>query len=257
MINVFITIFFIYRLKTINASNNELYELQLRLFQIPSLETLNVSHNDLLSLPGPDVLLEISGTSSDTDSNEAMQNCWLCTRLEHLDASHNHIRQLPEMFGHTLHLRKLDMAYNEIKAIPRSLSKAHFLEQADFSHNCLGLCPDPSNLSSLPQSVQRLNLSNNKLDCIPHAVVSITSLRLLNCGENLIASLPYKQQWRLPHLESLILCDNKLTGIEGSTEFPDSFAKSLTCLDVSHNRLKKFPEAVLMLKMAVSFDFKG
>jgi Leucine-rich repeat (LRR) protein len=242
------------RLKTINASYNMLSELPLHLFQIPSLETLIASHNDLSDLPGSDMLLETSGTWSDTDSNEAIENCWLCTRLKHLDVSHNHIRLLPEMFGYTLHLRRLDVAYNNIKAIPRSLSKAHFLEQADLSHNRLGLCPDPSNFSSLPRSIQRLNVSNNELDCIPHDVVSITSLQLLNCAGNLIASLPCKQHWRLPHLKSLILRDNKVTGI---TAFPDSFSKSLTFLDMSNNRLKKFPEAVFTLKMAETLSFKG
>lgn len=200
--------------------------------------------------------METVSTSGDSDSNELMEKYWLCTRLEYLDASHNRLCRLPETFGLVLHLRKLNVAHNEITRIPLSVSKCRLLEQVDLSHNCVGLATDPNNLVSLPKSVQKLNLSSNKLACIPQSVLSITSLRQLDCADNSIVSLPYKQLWKLPHLESLILRKNKLSGT-GGTDFPDSFGKTLTRLDLSHNKLKKFPEAVLGLKMAVSLDFEG
>lgn len=248
-------IVFLCRLKVLNASRNELEELPLRLFQILSLEVLDVSRNSLTSLPGPDVLSET--VSSESGSSDAAQRCWLCTWLKELDASHNCLVRLPETFGDVLHLRKLNVSDNRISILSRSLSKAPFLEQVDLSNNCLGAGGIDNNLNSLPKSIQRLKVCGNNLGFMPRSLLSITGLRRLDCSSNSIGHLPYKQEWHLPSLESLILRDNNLGSTEGTIGLPDSFGKSLTFLDLSHNQLKKFPDALLGLKMIVCLNLEG
>lgn len=236
--------------KFLNASRNELEVLPLLLFQIPSLETLDVSGNHLTSLPGP---VTLSGAvSGQIASSDMTHHLWLCRQLKELDASDNCLSRLPETFGDVQQLRKLRLTRNKIALLPQSLCKAGCLELADLGDNCLGSSA-LSSLTYLPNSIQKLILSGNKLGCIPCPLLSFSRLRYLDCANNSILSLPDKGEWHLPHLDSLILHDNQLGD---DVELPDSFGKSVTLLDLSHNQLKKFPQGVLGLKLAVSIKLK-
>ena len=246
----------IHRLRVLNASRNELEELCLRLFQIASLEILDVSQNLLTSLPGPDLS---ETTSSESSSSDAIERCnwWLCTWLKELNVSHNYLTRLPETFGDVLHLRKLIVSDNKISTLAKSLSRVRFLEDVDLSGNCLGSAGINSNLEHLPKSIQKLKVSGNNFGFMPRSLLSISGLRRLDCANNSIVHLPYKKEWNLPRLESLYLHENNLGGSEGNVELPDSFAKSLTFLNLSHNQLKKFPPSVLELKLAVWLNLEG
>ena len=242
------------RLKVFNASRNQLKRLPLRLFQIPSLEILNVSRNSLTSLPGPDQFLE---TSSDSGSLELAEPRWLCTWLKELNVAHNALTQLPESFGNVLQLRKLNLSNNKLNSIAQSLCKARFLEHIDLSVNCLGAASIEANLNYLPDSVQILKLCGNDFSFMPMAVLKMMGLRRLYVAKNCISHLPYPQQWHLPHLEVLDLHDNKLDCGEGTILLPESFGKTLTYLDISHNQLTKFPRTILGLKRLICVKLEG
>ena len=228
-------------------------QISLHVFQIPSLEVINVSYNILSSLPGPGTLLETDG-----DSSEGTRRYWLCTQLKVLDASHNKLTRLPETFEEVLHLRKLNVCGNLLDRLPWTLCRARFLEQVDLSCNDFGSSEDTYHVMvCIPKYVQTLQISNNKLDEIPLSLAAMTSLRLLDCSKNKIASLPKKEEWSLPHLESFLASENELGGKDEELELPDSFSKSLTHLDLRHNQLKKFPKAILALKQIVYLELEG
>lgn len=241
----------------LNVSTNELTDISLHVFRIPTLEMLDVSHNKITVLPGADDLMETTSTGT-TASRETSENVWLCTRLKKLLASHNHLKRLPETFGDVLNLLKLDVSFNELRILPRSLSKARFLERANLDNNSLGSATDVDfSFSCLPRCVKRLSVSNNSLKRIPHSLASITSLRELYCANNSMSSLPPKKEWELPHLELLNLSENEFGQMEGTMEFLESFSKSLTSLNLSHNGLKNFPEGILALQMVVYLNLEG
>lgn len=246
------------RLRVLNVSKNELDEMPVHVFHIPSLEVLNVSYNALSELPGPETLSDTISIVDGSESANSSQLRWLCRRLKELDASHNSITRLPEVFGDVLHLRRLNVANNELKVLPRSLAKARFLEQVDLSCNDLGSAVDVNlNLSCLPKSVHRLCISNNNLRVIPLSLCTITGLRYLDCASNNISVLPLKKEWCLPHLEALVVSGNNLGGTDRKIELPESFSKSLSSLSINDNQLKIFPEAVLGLKQVVYLHLDG
>jgi serine/threonine protein kinase/Leucine-rich repeat (LRR) protein len=239
-----------FRLKVIKANNNEMETVSLHVFRIPSLEVINVSCNKLYNLPGPEVLID-----TDNDSNE---NNWLCTQLKVLDVSHNKLKRLPEAFEKVLHLRKLNVRDNLLDRLPWTLCRDRFLEQVDLSCNKFGTAVDIYQVMiCLPKYVQTLEISDNDLDEIPLSLAAMTSLRLLDCSKNRIASLPKKGEWSLPYLESFLVSYNKLGSNGDDLELPDSFSKSLTHLDLRHNQLKEFPKAILALKQIVYIELEG
>lgn len=246
------------RLKVLKASWNVLEKLPLHVFRITSLEVLDVSHNKLKCLPGPDVASE-DYLSSESSSTANDKRPWLCYRLTELNVSHNCLDRLPETVGSALHLQKFNAAGNRLTSFPFSLSGARFLEQVNLSENNLQSEKSETETSMrwLSNSVQQLLLSGNNLDRIPPSVLSIGRLQKLDCANNSITSLPSEDEWQLPLLHTLILSRNNLGRNEGGIELPDSFSNSLIRLDMSHNQLMEFPEAVLKLKLLVSLKLDG
>jgi Leucine-rich repeat (LRR) protein len=105
----------------------------------------------------------------------------------------------------------LDMSSKMLTKLPQFLIDCTLIAQLDFSNNFLTTIPDwlgstmknllDANLSnnyltSLPPSfsclkLQRLNLSSNKFEYIPYAVLQISTLTSLDVSHNRLLVLPY------------------------------------------------------------------
>lgn len=94
-----------------------------------------------------------------------------------------------------------------------------------------------TSLPDLPDSVQILNVYDNRLSSLPENLPS--SLRILSASNNLLTSLPESLPARLHTLD---VSRNLLSGL------PENLPASLRVLNVSHNLLSSLPERLPALQ---------
>ena len=228
--------------KKLDLSRLELAELPDLIGELSSLEYLNVCHNQLTKLP---------------DS--------LCglTKLTGLNVSGNRLTTLPRDFPHLRNLRMLyfsmnypanlkfletisrikslellDISHNQIRELPRVMETMDNLKLLDISYNFLVYLPDF--LFSL--ELWWLNCCDNSLTEIPQQIYQLyPSLRSVDFSWNHLTELP-RELSILTALQELMLGHNKLTNI--SDYFYFERWRDLEKLDLSSNRLEKFPECI-------------
>ncbi|MDR2794057.1 MAG: AAA family ATPase [Treponema sp.] len=114
----------------------------------------------------------------------------------------------------------------------------------------LGLEHFPAELIDVPDIVQALNLSGNKLDELPPAISAFTALESIDLSGNRFSKLP-ETIINLQNLRKLKINDNDLV------ELPENIDRLflLETLDVSHNRLIRLPDSIKNLRRLKNFDF--
>ena len=198
---------------------------------------------------------------------------WRCVQLERLLLSHNHLVRLPWCLWALESLVYLEASHNKIKSLPQGgeeLSKS--IEDIDLSHNELEMVP--KFLFELP-CVKTVLLDHNRVESIPETVWTCGTLRELNLAHNRLMSLPWcepetslmpSQQEVGTGYTNLVKNSRQTLGVKvevmslrpgsvsgnqavpamqenpGVTEGCDY--SSLVKLDLSHNQLTHFPEAL-------------
>ena len=129
-----------------------------------------------------------------------------------LDLSRNRLKTLPELHLMYAHLRICFLFDNRFESLP--------------NHFC----------RSVPL-LERLDVSHNRLKCLPEAIEELRSLRELNLSNNQLHDIPIGLG-RLPHLELLNLAENQLEVL------PEMFGlewNRLSELNLRKNQLKRLP----------------
>lgn len=118
----------------------------------------------------------------------------------------------------------------------------------DLSRNHLAALPGTT-LASLQESLEHLQLEENRIVELPVEVGVLSRLCTLSCNRNRLASLP-RELGFLKHLEYLFLADNDLT------QLPDELGNcsSLRVLHVQHNRLQALPATLAGLHHLEEMD---
>ncbi|XP_022111025.1 leucine-rich repeat serine/threonine-protein kinase 1-like isoform X2 [Acanthaster planci] len=186
----------------------------------------------------------------ETDETQSQKKCnarWSDRQLHHFDGAWLTTNQ---DLWHTL--VKINLSHNALKTIPAVLLWGlPCLESLDISHNELGKLPGAETLDMLTETrLTHLKVSHNKL---VHPVLEMFMLPLLenlDLSHNDITSLNYKRfpsklvapdggevVWDWSNMMSLNLSHNQIVHIPRDI----STAKSLKKLNVSSNKLAKFP----------------
>ncbi|XP_059429264.1 receptor-like protein 6 [Corylus avellana] len=243
-----------------------------KIFQISTLRMLDLSDNDLLegSLPefplnGSLQTMELSGTNFSGTLPPSIGhlkmlstiNLWNCnfigpipdtiaslTQLVHLDMSHNSFSgSIPNSMGRLTKLVYLDMSVNNLGGSIPIFSMTKNLERLDLSENSLN-GPIPISLFSLP-SLRQVWLSKNQFSGFNNLEFSnnISSHCLLEridlSNNNLEGPLPIFFL-ELQGLQFLSLSSNHFNSSLQLSVIPK--LKNLYYLDLSHNKLKTFPD---------------
>ena len=211
-------------LLTLDLSKNNLREFPSWVYDsFPRLHRLFLSHNEIREIPatahGLRSLKELSMRYNYlTKITEAFIN--QCTALEKIDFSHNQLFTLPNYTPNTLsrlsHIRLSNNKLEEKKPfyIPRILLSVPSLQFLDISYNRITQLPELQYWSSrelrelvfsnnrickmnlnktvgkIWPKLSRLDLSHNKLDCLPSHIGYITTLCSLDVSHNPISVLP-------------------------------------------------------------------
>jgi Leucine-rich repeat (LRR) protein len=159
------------------------------LFTLTNLNYLCISHTCLAVL-------------SDEISN--------LTNLTNLVLHSNKIRELPPTLGKLRSLKVLDLSRNKLETIPNEITKLSLLSTLNLASNMLSVFPCMSQntkLSVLDLSgnefeefpdicytdlvhLTEVKLNGNKLKVVPPTVKNLSSLKVLDLGDNELTSVP-------------------------------------------------------------------
>lgn len=183
---------------------------------------------------------------------------------EQLDFSNLGLSVFPQVqvpYSHLAHIKDLNLSGNSISSLPASLYSCSALAKLDISHNSLTAPFSVEAVRALSKHVPDLavlDISYNRIECLPANFAELCSVRKLNMGGNnfkefprqifdmrllrslslengitqtMLSSIPFS---RLESLEELILCKCKLTEVPA----PEIMnLKSLRILDLSNNEI--------------------
>lgn len=219
---------------------------------------------DLTALIGADNELETLPESMfpDVDYEAAMEsddNVPQFGGIMNLDLHGNLFRKLPMGLGRLPQLSKLNLSRNRLSidalgiisqistlrdlklaendlagALPASIENLQSLETLDLQEN---------KLTSLPQEIRALthlrslNISNNSMTSVPSELFTSMSVVELSASKNLFSGAFFKVD-SVPHLQTLHLAGNSLTDFCASATVA---LPSLKHLDLSMNRLSSLP----------------
>ncbi|KAI8480800.1 Leucine-rich repeat serine/threonine-protein kinase 1 [Branchiostoma belcheri] len=226
-------------LAEIDLSHNALCSIPAILpWGMNKLERLNLSHNALGALSLPE---------GREESNDI-----LCLRMVDMDVSHNRLQWVPPQLFLIPSLEKLNLSNNQLKSLEYALEdeitdlsnrptpgsgsrwRCEKLKILDVSHNQLTELPEAIKNS---KDLSRLILNHNKVKLLPNPWGC--PLDILDASSNLLRTLPASLEFFWSDtLRYLILKNNKLDEIRWEV----CRLKALTELNVSHNRLEKFPK---------------
>ncbi|CAM9866504.1 unnamed protein product [Ascophyllum nodosum] len=162
------------------------------------------------------------------------------------------LKEVPEELFQLVNLRTLNLASNSLKILPTAIGKLTKLKTMRLDSNKLEALPDLSALSaltdlsaggnslrgaealgSLPPSLSKLSLRDNRLGEVPFAVRSgLPALQVLDLSTNGIDTLPPLAA-ALPSLAELILDGNALRTLGDELARPSKLKK----LSVKSNRI--------------------
>ena len=211
--------------------------------QLSKNPTFNLTHRKITSLP------------------PSIKSCYHLTTII---LSHSRLTTFPIILASLSKLETIDLSYNNIrllsKTIIETLQNLSQLRSIDLSHNDLHSID--SSIATLIPSLQVLNIGSSKSSVFQfsEAFFNFENLHHLGMdGYNInfnftilslnIRSLSLSKtglsglgKYTFPHLESLILQENNISGLKDFGEFP-----SLTRLDLSNNLLVEIPEEVFKI----------
>ncbi|XP_060800359.1 protein phosphatase PHLPP-like protein isoform X2 [Amyelois transitella] len=247
-------------LRELYAAHNSLQHLA---FHGASLKILRAPHNKLETLTT--TVPPINLVEMDVSNNKLTSlPQWLsgCSDLTTLYASNNQLTSLPDhLFCSELSsLSKLRLAHNKIASIPSMPRLRAPLKELLLHDNCIQSLPE--NFFSVCDRLSILNLSNNRLNRLPHArgpsshclerlyltancltdnaadvITAFRGLKILHIAYNCLSSLPESCVNFWPEIEELVLSGNTLV------KLPDNLPQlnKIRVVRAHSNKLRSVP----------------
>uniref|UniRef100_A0A915AF19 non-specific serine/threonine protein kinase n=1 Tax=Parascaris univalens TaxID=6257 RepID=A0A915AF19_PARUN len=231
-------------LRSLSAANNVIEELEVPSdgWNAPMLESLSIEHNLLTELPEQVFSSRLPNLSTiDVSFNRLTHlpdTVWMAPRLRELSVANNCLSAMPTVAGCTLRPANR-LSSNDFRDGSISESRTfHSTVSTDDSLSISGRIDDPNitihelKRHNLWQASVRLARSDDS-DTESGAVVSSSTLTLLNVSHNYLKVVPTCLACCCPRLARLNISHNELTSL-GPVECLPS---RLRHLDVSHNQL--------------------
>ena len=273
-------------IRCVHLQRNGLKEVPLELFRLQAVLTIDLSDNEIGELPVARNLLgraSLDPGGRDAPKRDRLRLGWRCSQLQKLTLSHNRLASLPPCVWLLESLVTLEASNNALRSLPQgpeqvgALSRS--IEDVDVSHNELEMVPKC--LFELP-CVKTVLLDHNRVESLPESVWLCSTLRELNVSHNRLVSLPWcePEESLMPSQQeagtghtTLVKNSTKTSGVsvEVVALKPNRPSKgeqtsagvpavqdtpgiaegcdysSLLKLDLSHNQLTIFPEALACL----------
>ncbi|KAJ5077449.1 hypothetical protein M0811_05972 [Anaeramoeba ignava] len=230
----------LHSISKLNLAKNRISSLPESVSTMRNLSMLNLSSNNLQKLP---------------------QNIGNLVNLKELDLSENKLQSLPDEIGQLIFVYKLMLNGNQLKSLPQTFSHMKNLNVLNLSKNLFECVPPvlfsfsklqkltmsdcklrifPSNMILL-MTLKELNLSANNIRLLSPSIGMMRSLSELNLSNNKIAEIP-DSFFDLGNSPKASLCKIDFSGNQLG-EFSELWFRftNLQELDLSHNRIQKFP----------------
>ena len=236
-------------LRSLNISNileadNYFHSISTAVMELEELEELVVDNN-MMDYYG---LLPVLPTLKIL----SLKNCMIIsmgqilmnqtTQLEHLDLSHNILKNMYKISRASFNLKSLILNDNKITSLQiDDLKSFTELVLLDLSTNLISEIRYGSFDALKKLSILLLN--HNKLKHVQFYSYTLVNLSSLNLSKNLLHSLKNASFSHLKKLKSLILSDNVIKEIERGTF---SGLKKLENLNLNNNKLAEFDVNVLL-----------
>ncbi|XP_048737830.1 leucine-rich repeat serine/threonine-protein kinase 1-like isoform X4 [Ostrea edulis] len=203
------------KLRSLNASHNNLEMLPTEISNCTGLVELDASHNKLVAFPSP---WECKLSTLNLSHNEIVRfapsvELFWCATLRKLHLDFNFLEEMTESMVKLCCLQVLNLSNNKINVLQKpDVWDCKMLQILDLSGNKLGLSsgdtPLPNSRPKFPKRFSRastsmdnvsakitfpsflahclseLNLSDNCLDCVPPSVCQLVSLQTLDISRN-------------------------------------------------------------------------
>ena len=211
----------------IHLEDNSLKSLPLAFFQLPKLTYLNVSNNNLVELP--------------VDSSNIFQSGWKCINLKTLCISYNKLKCLPAAIWSMYELKELQANNNCITEIePPATKSCAKPKSINVSHN---------ELCNVPQQIflaEKVNISYNKLECLPDCIWTSKTLSNLNATNNQIKVLYFPvSPCNSKHKPLITPTGERMFASYKSESTVEPYnGNVLSSLDLSSNNLISFPKCL-------------
>ena len=228
-------------LQLMDVHGNRIHALPPGLANLSQLTNLNLSRNQLIDAAFPIISRMTSLRELHLAENVLHGSLPSCIsgleNLEILDIHENAITDLTENLGQLSKLRVLNVAGNKLLSLPFEQMARLPLTEILASRNRLEGILLPINIKNLP-TLRLLEVGRNALVSIMAAEVAMPSLQSLDISNNRIACLPSATVW--PGLQTLTASENRITSLPH--DFPT--LKSLKSLDVGGNNLAMINETI-------------
>jgi len=213
---------------------------------------LNLSHKELNTDS-----FEVALTNLVTEEKEKLHN-----KVNHLAVTHNLLSSVPDIISNLSNLTHLDFSNNSITLVCDAITSLPSLTHLYLRNNLITDNDLPKDMIAMT-NLRTLNLSGNRLSCVPPQILDIISLRnlflgannitevtsdikrlrrlrLLYLGGNHLKNLP-EEIGDLSYMQILLLSDNKLR------KLPDSLCNlsRLQCLHLHQNKLMTLPHGLI------------
>lgn len=162
-----------------------------------------------------------------------------CKHVKVLMLNNNKIRELPEWFATTFaEAKEVYLAGNLLQTLANNWNKMQSLEKLDLSFNKLEFFPEAINQVS--KTLQELSLNNNILMSVPSAIESLTKLTYLDLSNNQLMTLPDVLH-KLPLLQEVKFDDNAFLRSEQARviEISEAVRKSSLQVEQQDNLVKQ------------------
>ncbi|XP_053701549.1 leucine-rich repeat protein 1 [Synchiropus splendidus] len=134
--------------------------------------------------------------------------------LEQLTVSYCRLSRVDMRMLSLKALRKLDLSYNHITKLPATIGDLSCLSELVLHHNHLEAFSEALCLSTLQQTLQRLDLSQNRLRYLPAQFCQLRELVDFKVDDNQLLCLPF-HIGRLSKLRFLSAAHNQLSVLPG------------------------------------------
>lgn len=227
-------------LKRIDLSHNNFTFLPPEIGLLTSLQELKLCLNLRIPFTLPEELgqlsalvnLKVSGNSLEK-LPEAIADL---SSLRILDVSNNNLQALPSDMGNLQRLGKLRADNNELARLPSNIALT--LSHMSLSYNStLAQEPNWFDSISLLTNLTQLELRGCMVEQWPEGLSSLSSLLMLDLGDNCLQEIPSSALTNFGVLDKLLLDQNQLS------ELPDDIGSltSLSCLNLRQNKIMELP----------------
>ena len=180
--------------------------------------------------------------------------------LTKIDLSGNQLEYGLDKLGNIMHLlnclKTLNLAKNNIKNFPAFLLCLPILEELNLSRNNLSIFPDGNiNQNNINQTLQILDLSNNKIEIFPMIIGFFKNLKILNLTCNKIKDINGLYNMHFENLEKFFVDDNQISEIPQNVLF--KAIPNIQTFTISNNNLRDIPTDLFLLVFLENINFYG